>query len=88
MTFERFQQALAIVCVPNADHVVVGARCDLLPVWRISYTADPVLTLMSIYGEFRISCNRIPYDQSTVIATRRYVIVDGREGNSMDLDKM
>ena len=87
MTFERSQQAFAILCVPNANHVVVGARCDIFPVWRISHTTDPVLILMSIYREFRISCNRIPHDQSTVIATGRYVIVDGREGNSMDLDK-
>ena len=85
MTFERFQQAFAIRCVPQADNMVVGTRCDLLPIWGIGHTADPVL--VSIYIEFRLSCHYIHHYQSTVIATRRYAIVNRREDNSMNLDR-
>jgi len=85
VTFERFQQTFAILCVPYADNMVVGTRCDLLPIWRISHTADPVL--VSIYIEFRLSCHDVHHYQSTVIATGRYVIVNRREGNSMNLDR-
>jgi hypothetical protein len=84
MTFERFQQAFAILCVPYADNTVVGACCDPLPIWGIDHTTDPIL--VSIHREFRLSCHYIHHDQLAIITTRRYVIVNRREGNGMNLD--
>jgi hypothetical protein len=77
MAFERFQQTLAAVCVPDDDRTVVGTRGDLLPVSRIRYTADPVG--VSGFIDFIESRIYIYHDQLTVIATGRNVIVDGRE---------
>ena len=77
MAFERFQQTLATVRVPDNDRTVVGTRCDLLPVSRVCYTADPVG--MSAYKEFAVSRNYIHHDQLTIIATGSNEVVDGRE---------
>ena len=77
MAFERFQQTLAAVCVPDYDRAVVGTRCNLLPVSRIFYTADPVG--VGAFIEFTVSRNYVHHDQLTIIAYGRNEIVDGRE---------
>lgn len=85
MTFERFQKSLAAICVPDDDRTVVGTRCDLLPIPRICYAADPIG--VSAYIDFAVSRNYVHHDQSTIIATRRNEIVDGRECNSVYLER-
>jgi len=65
--------------------MVVGTRCDLLPIWGIDHTADPVL--VSIHIELMQSCHYIHHYQSTVVATGRYAIVNRRESDSMNLDR-
>jgi hypothetical protein len=84
VTFERFQQAFAILCVPYADNTIVGTRSDLLPIWGIGHTADPALVAMNT--DFILSCDYIHHHQSTVIATGCYEIVNRRERNSTNLD--
>ncbi len=65
--------------------MVVGTRSDLLPIWGIGHTADPVLVGTNI--DFRLSFHYIHHYQSTVIATGCYAIVNRRERNSMNLER-
>ena len=66
--------------------MVVGTRSDLFPIRGIGHTADPVL--VGTNTDFRLSCDCIHHDQSAIIATGCYAIVDRRERNSVNLDKV